>query len=119
MCLFNNYLISGSHNIIKVWDIETLKPVKTINTPGGKSIYCLAVTDKYLLSGTYENTIQVYNLKNFEFIKTLSEHQACVLSLSVSGQFFFSGSYDTTIKVFFFKKYSFKQRILKKIRFGD
>ena len=32
-------------------------------------------------------------------MRTLSGHEACVLSLAVSGQFFFSGSYDTTIKV--------------------
>jgi len=41
----------------------------------------------------------VFNLQTFEFLRSLTEHQACVLSLSVSGQFFFSGSYDTTIKV--------------------
>lgn len=87
----------------QVWDLETLKPVKTINT-GGKSIYSLVTTDKYLLAGTYENTIYIYNLKSFEFVKRLSEHQACVLSLSVSGQYFFSGSYDTTIKVLYLEK---------------
>jgi WD40 repeat protein len=75
--------------------------VKTLVTgnKGGKSIYSLAVAGDYLLAGTYENSILVWNLKSYEIVKTLNEHQGCVLSLTVQGQFFFSGSYDTTIKV--------------------
>jgi WD40 repeat protein len=41
----------------------------------------------------------VWNLKNFELLKTLTEHQACVLCLTVKDQWFFSGSYDTSVKV--------------------
>jgi WD40 repeat protein len=59
----------------------------------------LAVAGDYLLAGTYENSIIVWNLKTYEIFKTLNDHQGCVLSLTVQGQFFFSGSYDTTIKV--------------------
>ncbi len=32
-------------------------------------------------------------------MKTIIEHQACVLSLAVSGPMWFSGSYDGTVKV--------------------
>jgi WD40 repeat protein len=43
--------------------------------------------------------MKVWNLKTMEFVRSITQHQACVLSLYVSGQWFFSGSYDTTIKV--------------------
>lgn len=82
-----------------MWDLETLQCVKTLKTTGGKSIYSLAVAGNYLLSATYDNSVFVWSLKDLELLKTLHEHQACVLSLSVSGKWFFSGSYDTTVKV--------------------
>jgi hypothetical protein len=70
-------MFAGSHNMIKVWDIETLQCVKTITTgnKGGKSIYTLAVAGDYLLAGTYENSIHVRacchicNLLGVEFEK--------------------------------------------------
>ena len=100
----------------KVWDIETLQPTQNINNGGGKSSYNLKLAGKYLLAGTYDNNILVFDLKTLELSKTLSGHQGelsieiffvlqnfffvgCVLCLSVSGPYFFSGSYDTTIKV--------------------
>jgi len=59
MCLHDKYLLSGSHNMIKVWDLDALKCVKTINTKGGKSIYSLVVAGNYLLAGNYDNSIFV------------------------------------------------------------
>jgi len=43
----------------------------------------------------------MWSLKDLEFehIRTLSGHAACVLSLAVYGRWCFSGSYDTTVKV--------------------
>jgi F-box/WD-40 domain protein 7 len=101
MHLYDKYLFASSHNKFKVWDLETLTCVKTITTTVAKSIYSLAVAGNMLLGGTWNNNIMVWSLKNnsFEFLKSLYEHQACVLSLAVSGQLLFSGSYDTTIKV--------------------
>jgi len=96
------YLYSGSYNIIKIWDIKTT-PFTCIRTITGNygSIYSLAVSkeNNRLLSGTYENKINVYDLDTLNQKESLSGHIGAVYTLAVSGNRFFSGSYDSTIKV--------------------
>lgn len=99
-----DFLYSGSYNIIKIWDLKNT-PYQCIRTITGNygSIYCLAVAkeQRRLFSGTYEKTINVYDLDTYQSIESLDGHIGAVYTLAVSpsGHRFYSGSYDSTIKV--------------------
>ena len=43
---------------VKVWNLESLEVAHVLKSKGA-SVYCLAITDKDIICGTYENTIQV------------------------------------------------------------
>eukprot|EP01114_Cavostelium_apophysatum_P006392 TRINITY_DN1767_c0_g2_i1.p1 TRINITY_DN1767_c0_g2~~TRINITY_DN1767_c0_g2_i1.p1 ORF type:complete len:704 (+),score=172.37 TRINITY_DN1767_c0_g2_i1:218-2113(+) len=97
----DGFLYSGSYNIIKIWDTKSL-PFQCIRSITGNygSIYSLAISKEHrrLLSGTYENKINVYDLETYQVRDSLSGHIGAVYTLAVSGNRFFSGSYDSTIK---------------------
>jgi F-box/WD-40 domain protein 7 len=50
-------------------------------------------------SGTYENTINVWDLRTLDCIRTLPGHTGAVYALAIVGNKLFSGSYDATIRV--------------------
>ena len=104
LLLYDNYLISSSNNLIKVWDSSTLEELRTCKTVQGGSIYALAVVEEdgkpvRLVTGTWESTIQIFDFTTLENIKTVPAHQASVLTLTLKGRYLFSGSYDTHVKV--------------------
>ena len=128
VCLFflKNWFVSYfdvfDHN--QIWDLSQ-NPFQCIRTITGNygSIYCLAVSSEYnyLLSGTYENKInvktywgnlcasktlkwqkknqKVYDLSTYKPLHSLEGHIGAVYTLAVWGNRFYSGSYDSTIKV--------------------
>jgi WD40 repeat protein len=53
----------------------------------------------WICSGTYENTINVWDLRTLECIRTLPGHTGAVYTLAIMGNKLFSGSYDATIRV--------------------
>jgi E3 ubiquitin-protein ligase TRAF7 len=72
-----------------------------LKTHGG-SIYALAtVESKYLLCGTYENSIDVWNCETYDHVRRLEGHMGAVYSLAVCNNTrrFFTGSYDSTLKM--------------------
>jgi WD40 repeat protein len=50
-------------------------------------------------SGTYENTINVWDLRTLDCIRALPGHTGAVYALAIVGNKLFSGSYDATIRV--------------------
>ena len=54
-----NQLFCGAHSMIKVFAIdgEAFTELETIKPTQGKSIFCLMATDQYLLSATWDKTI--------------------------------------------------------------
>ena len=104
LLLYDQFLISSSNNLIKMWNSATLEELRTVKTVQGGSIYALAVVEEdkkpmRLVTGTWESTIQIFDFQTLECIKTVPAHSASVLSLVVSGRYLFSGSYDTHVKV--------------------
>jgi len=57
--------------------------------------------NKYLASGSIDNTVKVYRTDNFQEIKTLTEHSNSVNSVvfSPDGKYLASGSDDKTVKI--------------------
>ncbi|XP_064598686.1 E3 ubiquitin-protein ligase TRAF7-like isoform X2 [Liolophura sinensis] len=94
-------LFSGSHNTIDIWDATgKFTPEGKIEHTFG-SIYSLTVTHEYLIAGTYNRNIQVFDLASRQHLHSLQGHIGIVTSLqaSQSGQYLFSSSSDKSIKV--------------------
>ncbi|MBS0604675.1 MAG: WD40 repeat domain-containing protein [Verrucomicrobia bacterium] len=64
-----------------------------------KIVSSLALNRQKLISGSYDNTINIWDLNTNTCIATLQEHDGTVLSLAVDGQRLSSGSSDRTIKI--------------------
>lgn len=80
--------------------LSELRIEKNISVHTG-SIYSLCLlSDGRLASGSYDKTIKVFNLSNYQCEITIEGHKEQVLSISLlSNCYLLSGSSDTTIKI--------------------
>ncbi|GEQ72870.1 hypothetical protein JCM33374_g6558 [Metschnikowia sp. JCM 33374] len=62
-------------------------------------ITCLQFNTKWLISGSYDSTVRIWNIDSGECMKTLSGHSKGVRSLSFDSHKLITGGYDSTIKV--------------------
>jgi len=104
-------LITGSYRKIKVWEISSTQNQK--NFPDTQPIYTLmghshivnslamSAGAKFLISGSQDQTIRVWNLATGELIHILKGHQDSVnaVVLSPDEQIIASASADKTIKL--------------------
>lgn len=94
-------LYSGCHNTIGIWSTSgSFQHLGNIPHNYG-SIYSLAITHEFLIAGTYNRNIQVFNLSNNQHVFSLRGHIGVVTSLTVtpSGRFLVSSSSDQTIMI--------------------
>lgn len=91
---------AACHANIYVFNAVTLEMVTKISTQFG-SIHSMTLTAKYLITGTYNQNIHLYDIETLRYSHNLWGHMGIVTALgtSVSGQFLFSGSLDSTIKI--------------------
>ncbi len=84
-------------------DQNSANYVLAYNTPNEVShsdrVTSIAVTEKYIVSGSKDNTIKVWNLKTRQLERTLTGHSDQVTSVAVTEKYIISGSKDKTIKV--------------------
>ena len=68
---------------------------------GSAYLVCFSPDSKYLASGSYDNTIKVWNIEEKREEFTLNGHSSSVYSVSFSpdGKYLASGSGDNNIKV--------------------
>ncbi|MDF5738747.1 MULTISPECIES: WD40 repeat domain-containing protein [unclassified Nostoc] len=103
-------LVTGSYRKIKVWrtshqtGIKSLKDAQPLHTLMGHShIICsLAISaDGMLVSGSWDQTIKIWQLETGELLHTLKGHRDRVyaIALSPDGQIIASASADKTIKL--------------------
>ena len=98
------FLYSGAHNTIHVWQAQNRFPLRNkIESMGFSSIYSLATTAQFLVVGTYNQNIQVLDIGTYQHYRTLTGHIGTVTCLLTTphdhGQFVFSGSQDTTVQL--------------------
>eukprot|EP01137_Pigoraptor_chileana_P007025 Opistho-2@52011 len=110
------HLYSGCYKSVFIWSLESLSLLRTLEMPGG-SVYSLAITPKLLISGTYENSIHVYDIDNHTHQAILEGHGGTIYALAVMGvagqSRLFSGSYDNTIKVWNLETYQLVQTLVR------
>lgn len=88
----------GCSYIIKVWDIATWDCIHTLQ--GDNSVInSLTVKDKYVISGSKDNSIRVWSTATWQCVRTLKGHTGCVCCLVVGEGWMASGSADKTIKI--------------------
>lgn len=103
-------LVTGSYRKIKVWrtsllmGVKSLKDAQPLHTLMGHShiVGSLAISaDGMLVSGSWDQTIKVWQLETGELLHTLRGHRDRVyaIALSPDGQIIASGSADNTIKL--------------------
>lgn len=104
-------LITGSYRKIKVWQLTSSlnkkkqQEIQPIHSLMGHShiVNSLAISanGKYLVSGSQDQTIRVWNLVTGELIHTLKSHRNGVyaIALSPNEEIIASGSADKTIKL--------------------
>lgn len=98
-----NLLYSGSHNKIHVWKMGGDFPLVNQTSTSYGAIYSLAVTKKYIIVGTHNQNIQVYDSATLNHTSTLTGHIGIVTVLKVTespaGVYMFSGSSDSIVQV--------------------
>ena len=102
-------LVTGSYRKIKIWrincegkenlDIQLLYSF----TAHSHIVTCLTISadGKYLISGSRDKTIKIWNLETAELLHILKGHRDGVdaIALSPDGEIIASGSADNTIKI--------------------
>ncbi|WP_392531478.1 WD40 repeat domain-containing protein [Nostoc sp. C117] len=104
-------LVTGSYRKIKVWrtspqtGVKSLKDAQPLHTLMGHShiVGSLAISadGKLLVSGSWDQTIKIWQLETGELLHTLKGHRDRVyaIALSPDAQIIASGSADKTIKL--------------------
>jgi WD40 repeat protein len=100
------FFVSCDDNDIKLWEIDTGKEIVTLRGHSDRvRCLCLSLDGKFLVSGSVDRTIKLWNLATKELIRTFGDicdrHLGAVLSVAISpdGKTLISGSADKTTKI--------------------
>ena len=90
-------IVTGNNGTINVWNIETCEHQYTLNEPDGQIIDLAHSSDgKYLVSGSRNATVQVWNAEKGTVVSTLEGYWPHIPNLAVSpeGTIIFSPGFD-------------------------
>ncbi|KAF9437461.1 hypothetical protein BGZ76_000611 [Entomortierella beljakovae] len=62
-------------------------------------VMCLQFDDSFLITGSYDNTVKVWNIETGECLRTLTGHVMCVRALHFDEAKLITGSMDRTLRV--------------------
>ncbi|KAK7385510.1 hypothetical protein VNO78_31232 [Psophocarpus tetragonolobus] len=104
MTVGNDTLFVGAEDgLIAAWRGSSgdKSPFELVGSLTGhtKSVVCLTVGGKMLYSGSFDQSIKVWDMDSFQCKMTLNEHIDAVTSLICWDQYLLSSSADCTIKV--------------------
>lgn len=93
---------SDNYRILRIWNIRTGES-KTL-TGHTDTVYCCNVSScgKYIVSGSFDNTIKVWHFRTGECIRTLVGHIDDVNNVLFSGKQIISCADDDTIRIWDF-----------------
>jgi WD40 repeat protein len=77
----NGLVVSGAPDAIKVWDIISARCLQTFSTAAS----CLCTTDdgRYLISGSKDFTINIWNLESYSRVRTIKNHFGATTCLAM------------------------------------
>lgn len=108
MCLqaSDNMLATGSYDrTIRLWDLETLEPLKTL-TGHTRGVTAVQFDSGKLISASMDGTLRIWNyrLSQPECVSVLRGHTDGVLALHLDGKLLASGSADSTVRVWDYER---------------
>ncbi|KAK3806303.1 MAG: quinon protein alcohol dehydrogenase-like superfamily, partial [Benniella sp.] len=62
-------------------------------------VMCLQFDDSFLITGSYDNTVKVWNIETAECLRTLTGHALCVRALQFDEAKLITGSMDRTLRI--------------------
>ncbi|KAK7284988.1 hypothetical protein RJT34_19743 [Clitoria ternatea] len=104
----NNYLMSTSHNAVKIWNPSTGSCLRTVES--GYGLCCLILpSNKYGLVGTKDGTIEIIDIRSGTRLEAMEAHGGPVRSIAAmpDKNGFVTGSEDHDVK---FWAYQIKQK---------
>jgi len=93
-----NIYFSSEYATIKVWDRKN-KRVSKVLQGHQRVVTSLYVTDKFLISGSWDKTIKIWNKDTGELIMTLKGHERTILALTVKNDILIAGSSDQDYQI--------------------
>ena len=97
----SQYNISTNDNNYNNFDIKLKEPIHKVKYHTGAIACATVLNDGRFATGSYDNSIIIYNNKTFKPDLTIKEHSSSVFSLiQLSSGILCSGSYDKTIKLY-------------------
>jgi len=88
-------------NLILFFDIKKNKNIGEIHENKGISAICFIHNDKYIIYGSEDYTLKIWEVSSGKHIKTLFGHTDYIASVCISsdGHHLYSGGYDGTIRI--------------------
>lgn len=85
---------------VHTWDVAKFKARKVLVTEFG-SIHSIALSRRYIIIGTYNRNIHLYDIVSHEHCNELRGHLGTVhaLTTSVDGKILFSASLDACVNI--------------------
>jgi WD40 repeat protein len=91
------YFFTGHDDgTVRIWSIDGQELSTNLNHQS--PITSVAVSENWLFSGSYDNTIKQWDISSGQYVQTFVGHDNKVRSVAVSEKWLFSGSDDNTIK---------------------
>lgn len=99
------YIVSVSGKSLKKWDIKTGEKVSSFVDSATIGSVSFSPDSRYILGGTSENIIKLWDSQTGEIIRTFTGHKEWVNSVAFSpdGRYALSGSWDQTVKLWDFE----------------
>lgn len=93
------YALSVSEGDVKLWNVQTNSLADTLEIECDSA--CLSQDSRYILLGSKDHTLKLWNIEIKEYIKTFKGHKSCISSVTLSSdnKLALSGSEDGTIKL--------------------
>ncbi|CCD66391.1 F-box/WD repeat-containing protein lin-23 [Caenorhabditis elegans] len=93
-------IIRDIHNIDNNWKRGNYKMTRiNCQSENSKGVYCLQYDDDKIVSGLRDNTIKIWDRKDYSCSRILSGHTGSVLCLQYDNRVIISGSSDATVRV--------------------
>lgn len=93
----NNQFVAGSFcNSVKVWNVDTGAYLHTL---GHRRVHCLDMHGTFLVSGSWDTTLKMWDLQEGVCLRTFTGHTGWVLYVQFDGRVVVSGSDDRRIKI--------------------
>jgi WD40 repeat protein len=94
-------IVLSSDNTIKLWDVTTGQPIKTLSGNESEKTIVFSPDGKIIASGGYDKTIKLWDVTTGKVVKTLSSQNNSIYELifSPDGKILASRSYNNIIQL--------------------